>query len=80
MRPNCKGKLFSFPSKSGFYQKHKFHIIFFIKEWELMIVGRCFVVLLVAISILWIPIIQASQGFAQFLIMLLRKFFLNLLI
>ena len=32
------------------------------KDWELMIVGRLFVVVLVALSILWIPIIQASQG------------------
>jgi len=28
-----------------------------------MVVGRVFVVILVVISILWIPIIQASQGF-----------------
>jgi uncharacterized sodium:solute symporter family permease YidK len=32
------------------------------KDWELMVVGRVFVIILVAISILWIPIIQASQG------------------
>ena len=32
------------------------------KDWELMIVGRVFVVVLVALSILWIPVIQASQG------------------
>lgn len=32
------------------------------KDWELMVVGRLFVVVLVVISILWIPIIQASQG------------------
>jgi uncharacterized sodium:solute symporter family permease YidK len=32
------------------------------RDWELMIVGRLFVVALVAVSILWIPIIQASQG------------------
>ena len=32
------------------------------KDWELMIVGRCFVLVLVTISILWIPVIQASQG------------------
>ncbi|XP_066131912.1 sodium/myo-inositol cotransporter 2 [Saccopteryx bilineata] len=31
-------------------------------EKELMIVGRVFVLLLVLVSILWIPIIQASQG------------------
>ncbi|XP_034276457.1 sodium/myo-inositol cotransporter 2 isoform X2 [Pantherophis guttatus] len=31
-------------------------------EWELMIVGRMFVLLLVVISILWIPLVQASQG------------------
>uniref|UniRef100_A0A8C5SSX2 Sodium/myo-inositol cotransporter 2 n=1 Tax=Laticauda laticaudata TaxID=8630 RepID=A0A8C5SSX2_LATLA len=31
-------------------------------EWELMIVGRVFVLLLVIISILWIPLVQASQG------------------
>jgi uncharacterized sodium:solute symporter family permease YidK len=32
------------------------------KEWELMVVGRLFVVFLVIISIVWIPIIEASQG------------------
>ena len=32
------------------------------KDWELMVIGRVFVVALVIISILWIPIIQASQG------------------
>ena len=32
------------------------------KQSELMVVGRLFVVVLVAISILWIPIIQVSQG------------------
>ncbi|XP_077591395.1 sodium/myo-inositol cotransporter 2 isoform X2 [Stigmatopora nigra] len=31
-------------------------------EWELMIVGRVFVLTLVAASVLWIPVIQASQG------------------
>ncbi|XP_040430034.1 sodium/myo-inositol cotransporter 2 isoform X3 [Cygnus olor] len=31
-------------------------------EWELMIVGRVFVLLLVVISILWIPLVQAGQG------------------
>ncbi|XP_044514143.1 sodium/myo-inositol cotransporter 2 isoform X1 [Gracilinanus agilis] len=31
-------------------------------EWELMIVGRLFVLLLVVVSILWIPLVQASQG------------------
>ncbi|XP_061701068.1 sodium/myo-inositol cotransporter 2 isoform X2 [Syngnathoides biaculeatus] len=31
-------------------------------EWELMIVGRVFVLVLVVASILWIPVIQASQG------------------
>ncbi|XP_038619235.1 sodium/myo-inositol cotransporter 2 [Tachyglossus aculeatus] len=31
-------------------------------EWELMIVGRVFVLLLVVVSILWIPLVQASQG------------------
>nr|KAF6294918.1 solute carrier family 5 member 11 [Pipistrellus kuhlii] len=31
-------------------------------ERELMIVGRLFVLLLVLVSILWIPVIQASQG------------------
>ncbi|XP_047215098.1 sodium/myo-inositol cotransporter 2-like [Girardinichthys multiradiatus] len=31
-------------------------------EWELMIVGRVFVLVLVAVSVLWIPIVQASQG------------------
>ncbi|XP_046943503.1 sodium/myo-inositol cotransporter 2 isoform X4 [Lynx rufus] len=31
-------------------------------ERELMIVGRVFVLLLVLISILWIPVVQASQG------------------
>ena len=37
------------------------------KDWELMIVGRLFVVVLVIISILWIPIIQASQGNSYFI-------------
>lgn len=32
------------------------------RDWELMIVGRLFVVILVVVSILWIPVIQASQG------------------
>ncbi|XP_063283852.1 sodium/glucose cotransporter 4 [Pelobates fuscus] len=32
------------------------------KEQELMIVGRVFIVILVAISILWIPIIQAANS------------------
>ncbi|XP_060758582.1 sodium/myo-inositol cotransporter 2 isoform X2 [Neoarius graeffei] len=31
-------------------------------EWELMIVGRVFVLILVAVSVLWIPVVQASQG------------------
>ncbi|KAL0616965.1 Sodium/myo-inositol cotransporter 2 [Plecturocebus cupreus] len=31
-------------------------------EKELMIVGRVFVMLLVLVSILWIPVVQASQG------------------
>ncbi|XP_063759477.1 sodium/myo-inositol cotransporter 2 isoform X3 [Eleginops maclovinus] len=31
-------------------------------EWELMIVGRVFVLVLVVVSVLWIPVIQASQG------------------
>ncbi|XP_075384507.1 sodium/myo-inositol cotransporter 2 isoform X2 [Tenrec ecaudatus] len=31
-------------------------------ERELMIVGRVFVLLLVLVSILWIPVVQASQG------------------
>uniref|UniRef100_A0A7N5K585 Sodium/myo-inositol cotransporter 2 n=1 Tax=Ailuropoda melanoleuca TaxID=9646 RepID=A0A7N5K585_AILME len=31
-------------------------------EKELMIVGRAFVLLLVLVSILWIPVVQASQG------------------
>ncbi|XP_030847741.1 sodium/glucose cotransporter 4 isoform X1 [Strongylocentrotus purpuratus] len=31
-------------------------------ETELMIVGRIFILIMVGISILWIPIIQASQG------------------
>ncbi|XP_036594279.1 sodium/myo-inositol cotransporter 2 isoform X2 [Trichosurus vulpecula] len=31
-------------------------------EWELMIVGRVFVLFLVVVSILWIPLVQASQG------------------
>uniref|UniRef100_A0A7M4F081 Sodium/myo-inositol cotransporter 2 n=1 Tax=Crocodylus porosus TaxID=8502 RepID=A0A7M4F081_CROPO len=31
-------------------------------EWELMVVGRVFVLLLVVVSILWIPLVQASQG------------------
>lgn len=32
------------------------------KERELMIVGRLCVLVLVGLSILWIPILQASQG------------------
>ncbi|KAL0993135.1 hypothetical protein UPYG_G00103670 [Umbra pygmaea] len=31
-------------------------------EWELMIVGRMFVLVLVVVSVLWIPVVQASQG------------------
>uniref|UniRef100_UPI00398F8B69 sodium/myo-inositol cotransporter 2 n=1 Tax=Pristiophorus japonicus TaxID=55135 RepID=UPI00398F8B69 len=31
-------------------------------EWELMIVGRVFVLVLVVVSILWIPLVQMSQG------------------
>uniref|UniRef100_A0A8C4ZEA3 Sodium/myo-inositol cotransporter 2 n=1 Tax=Gadus morhua TaxID=8049 RepID=A0A8C4ZEA3_GADMO len=31
-------------------------------EWELMIVGRVFVLVLVVLSVLWIPVVQASQG------------------
>uniref|UniRef100_A0A672IPU3 Sodium/myo-inositol cotransporter 2 n=1 Tax=Salarias fasciatus TaxID=181472 RepID=A0A672IPU3_SALFA len=31
-------------------------------EWELMIVGRLFVLVLVVLSVLWIPVVQASQG------------------
>uniref|UniRef100_A0A8B9IXR9 Sodium/myo-inositol cotransporter 2 n=1 Tax=Amazona collaria TaxID=241587 RepID=A0A8B9IXR9_9PSIT len=31
-------------------------------EWELMIVGRVFVLLLTVVSILWIPLVQAGQG------------------
>ncbi|KYO41096.1 sodium/myo-inositol cotransporter 2 isoform X1 [Alligator mississippiensis] len=31
-------------------------------EWELMVVGRVFVLMLVVVSILWIPLVQASQG------------------
>nr|XP_033770801.1 sodium/myo-inositol cotransporter 2 isoform X1 [Geotrypetes seraphini]XP_033770802.1 sodium/myo-inositol cotransporter 2 isoform X1 [Geotrypetes seraphini]XP_033770803.1 sodium/myo-inositol cotransporter 2 isoform X1 [Geotrypetes seraphini]XP_033770804.1 sodium/myo-inositol cotransporter 2 isoform X1 [Geotrypetes seraphini]XP_033770805.1 sodium/myo-inositol cotransporter 2 isoform X1 [Geotrypetes seraphini] len=31
-------------------------------EWELMIVGRVFVLVLVVVSILWIPLVQSSQG------------------
>uniref|UniRef100_A0A3Q3GNK5 Sodium/myo-inositol cotransporter 2 n=1 Tax=Labrus bergylta TaxID=56723 RepID=A0A3Q3GNK5_9LABR len=31
-------------------------------EWELMIVGRLFVLVLVVVSVLWIPVVQASQG------------------
>uniref|UniRef100_A0A8D0DTS8 Sodium/myo-inositol cotransporter 2 n=1 Tax=Salvator merianae TaxID=96440 RepID=A0A8D0DTS8_SALMN len=31
-------------------------------EWELMVVGRVFVLILVVISVLWIPLVQASQG------------------
>uniref|UniRef100_A0A6Q2Z010 Sodium/myo-inositol cotransporter 2 n=1 Tax=Esox lucius TaxID=8010 RepID=A0A6Q2Z010_ESOLU len=30
-------------------------------EWELMIVGRMFVLVLVVVSVLWIPVVQASQ-------------------
>ncbi|XP_048407897.1 sodium/myo-inositol cotransporter 2-like [Stegostoma tigrinum] len=31
-------------------------------EWELMIVGRLFVLMLVVVSVLWIPLVQKSQG------------------
>ncbi|CAB1448069.1 unnamed protein product [Pleuronectes platessa] len=31
-------------------------------EWELMIVGRVFVLMLAVASVLWIPVVQASQG------------------
>ncbi|XP_068606058.1 sodium/myo-inositol cotransporter 2 [Brachionichthys hirsutus] len=31
-------------------------------EWELMIVGRVFVLLLAVVSVLWLPVVQASQG------------------
>uniref|UniRef100_H0Z7C1 Sodium/myo-inositol cotransporter 2 n=1 Tax=Taeniopygia guttata TaxID=59729 RepID=H0Z7C1_TAEGU len=31
-------------------------------EWELMVVGRVFVLLLTVVSILWIPLVQAGQG------------------
>ncbi|CAF2817151.1 unnamed protein product [Rotaria sp. Silwood2] len=31
-------------------------------DWELMIVGRVFVMILVVVSIFWIPIIRAAQG------------------
>ncbi|XP_072416345.1 sodium/myo-inositol cotransporter 2-like [Chiloscyllium punctatum] len=31
-------------------------------EWELMIVGRLFVLVLVVVSVLWIPLVQSSQG------------------
>ncbi|XP_042684004.1 sodium/myo-inositol cotransporter 2 isoform X2 [Centrocercus urophasianus] len=31
-------------------------------EWELMIIGRVFVLLLTVVSILWIPLVQAGQG------------------
>uniref|UniRef100_H3DKW5 Sodium/myo-inositol cotransporter 2 n=1 Tax=Tetraodon nigroviridis TaxID=99883 RepID=H3DKW5_TETNG len=31
-------------------------------EWELMVVGRVFVLVLVVASVLWIPVVQASQG------------------
>ncbi|KAG7263248.1 hypothetical protein CRUP_038643 [Coryphaenoides rupestris] len=31
-------------------------------EWELMIVGRVFVLVLALASVLWIPVVQASQG------------------
>lgn len=31
-------------------------------EWELMVVGRVFVLALVVLSVLWIPLVQMSQG------------------
>ncbi|KAM3598036.1 uncharacterized protein V6R79_012603 [Siganus canaliculatus] len=31
-------------------------------EWELMVVGRVFVLVLVGVSVLWIPVVQASQA------------------
>jgi Na+/proline symporter len=36
------------------------------KEIELLIIGRLFVVLFVVISILWIPVIELSQGISYF--------------
>ncbi|XP_068764255.1 sodium/myo-inositol cotransporter 2 isoform X9 [Struthio camelus] len=38
-------------------------------EWELMIVGRIFVLLLTVVSILWIPLVQAGQGGQLFIYM-----------
>ncbi|XP_064009414.1 sodium/myo-inositol cotransporter 2 isoform X3 [Pogoniulus pusillus] len=38
-------------------------------EWELMIIGRAFVLLLTVISILWIPVVQAGQGGQLFIYM-----------
>ncbi|NWV42472.1 SC5AB protein, partial [Grantiella picta] len=38
-------------------------------EWELMIVGRVFVLLLTVVSILWIPLVQAGQGGQLFIYM-----------
>ena len=32
------------------------------KDWELMIVGRLFVIFMVTVSIIWIPIIENNQG------------------
>lgn len=32
------------------------------KDWELMVVGRLFVIVMVVTSILWIPIIEKNQG------------------
>ena len=37
------------------------------KDIELMIVGRVFVVLFVVISIVWIPVIEMSQGIFIFI-------------
>lgn len=41
------------------------------KDWELMIVGRVFVIVLVAISIVWIPVIEVSQGKQKMILLVL---------
>ncbi|XP_078095937.1 sodium/myo-inositol cotransporter 2-like [Mustelus asterias] len=39
-----------------------YHVRPHCSEWELMIVGRVFVLVLVVVSILWIPLVQMSKG------------------
>ena len=38
------------------------HIAYFSGETELLVAGRAFILVLVVISVVWIPILQAAQG------------------